>query len=216
MKKTVIICLVVLSVAAGQAVGAPRCLIPEWHPIRTVHLNTGQVRMGPTNPTYIVGFADGLHQITEPWHWETETHNCTSQPISFTCGWYGLGGFSRSYQINLQPGASFYTHFSLTEVPEVGAHTYSMFCPAPTSIWHDTIQECSVIEPDVARIEGDGDFVEIPGLEPADCDGYVMIEEQEPPYCTEYSEMDFNMDCIVNFVDFAFFADAWLDCTLWE
>lgn len=173
--------------------------------------------MGPAHLTHTVKFGDGLYAPPEPWHWETETHNCTSQPISFACGWYGVGGFSKSYLITLQPGASFYTHFSLgDDPPETGAYTYQMNGdPCSVSIWHDTIQECDVNEPDEVRIEGDGDFIEVP-LEPEECDMVRMFVEQEPPYCTEYSEMDFNMDCIVDFEDFALFAVDWLVCTLWE
>jgi len=44
--------------------------------------------------------------------------------------------------------------------------------------------------------------------------GEDYLGQEEPLPCTRYLPQDFNRDCCVDMEDFAFFARAWLDCTL--
>lgn len=46
--------------------------------------------------------------------------------------------------------------------------------------------------------------------------GENYLGELKPPLCTEFLPQDFNHDCCVNLEDFAYFAEAWLQCTLVE
>ena len=113
-------------------------------------------------------------------------HNTTDCPIIFRIGLI----LSRYFAItNLKSWAS-----------TTGLTMYGIFEDLTNYGWYPA-QTNSVWDLDYLRWTNEGAFV----------------FAEAPDVCgdpgTQYSEMDLNLDCYVNFGDFVLFASEWLDCT---